>query len=353
MKSKVLHIIPSLTFGGAERQLLNLVNTESHFDHVVIALINVDKNLVEQYDNSSLKIINFSSFNWVKKILELKKILKKIKPKVIQSWMYHACLISCLLFKKNIPIIWNIRRTDISLNSLKFKTYIIVKILALLSYIIPAKIIYCENSAMESHLLSRFDHKKSEIIFNGINLKKGYPFSRIKTSEILEVGFVGRNVPEKNFLGFLEFLNYLEKKETHIKVSIIGRGYEKYYTTKFKFVEIVFYGEVVSIENFYIKFDFLFSTSFTEGFPNVIVEAMAYGAIPLYTDVGDAKFVANNFGLVMNSLKPSVMHRELTNATELLNKKYIDRMIKSTRNKFSQEKTNACYQDLWSSVIKN
>ena len=52
---------------------------------------------------------------------------------------------------------------------------------------------------------------------------------------------------------------------------------------------VKFIGEVTKINNFYQKLDCDISTSFSEGFPNILAESMANGVISLSTDTGESK----------------------------------------------------------------
>lgn len=353
MKKKIFHIIPSLSFGGAEKQLLNLVTSDNDFIHTIITLLNVDNKLLKQYDLNSIDIINLSSKSWIKKALEINKILTHNKPNIIQTWMYHSCFLSLTFFKKGIPIVWNIRRTDISKNSLKLLTFFVVRFLSILSYFIPAGIVYCANSAKESHSLAKFSNKNSKVIFNGLDLKQNYNYENIKKLEVPTIIFVGRNVKEKNFTSFINFLDYLEKKNQKLKVYVLGRDYEGYHSYKFKykFIDLNFLGEISNINAFYSKSEFLISTSLTEGFPNVIAESMSLGVTPIYTDVGDSKNIANNFGVMIRSFNPESMHSSLVMAFEKRNEKIIREMVNFTRTKYSQESTNKAYRSFWMDLI--
>lgn len=353
MKKSILHIIPSLSFGGAEKQLLNLAISDNDFDHTIVTLLQINNNFLKQYDLHSINIIDLSSHCWIKKLLQINRILVNHQPNIIQTWMYHSCLFSLMFLKKNIPIIWNIRRTDISKNSLKLQTYFIVRLLSVLSHLIPSGIVYCANSAKESHLLAKFSNKNSKVIFNGLDLKQNYNNENIKKSEIPKIAFVGRNVKEKNFNSFMKFLDYTEKKNERLEVYVLGRGYERYFSqkSKYKCININFLGEVSNINDFYLKSEFLFSTSLTEGFPNVIAEAMSFGVTPIYSDVGDSRDIANNYGVMINSFNPKSMYSDLLMAFEKRNKNKITEMVSYIRTKYSQESTNKAYKNLWMELI--
>ena len=57
-------------------------------------------------------------------------------------------------------------------------------------------------------------------------------------------------------------------------------------------------GEVSDMPAFYQSIDAFLLTSITEGFPNVLVEAMASGLPCITTDVGDAKYIVQELGWV-------------------------------------------------------
>ena len=58
--------------------------------------------------------------------------------------------------------------------------FIEMKILALLSYLIPNKIVYCSYSSKQSHILNGFKKNLSYIIKNGISLEKFKPKKELR-----------------------------------------------------------------------------------------------------------------------------------------------------------------------------
>jgi glycosyltransferase involved in cell wall biosynthesis len=57
--------------------------------------------------------------------------------------------------------------------------------------------------------------------------------------------------------------------------------------------------QISDMPAFYQSIDVFLMTSITEGFPNVLVEAMASGLPCISTDVGDAKYIVQDLGSIV------------------------------------------------------
>ena len=106
---KIVHIINSLKKGGAEGNLyrlckLNKIEYKNKIDITIITLI--DRGFYEAELNKlginifSLKMNNQNKlFDFVKKILKLRKFIRNQNPDIIQSWMYHSNFITLFIQK--------------------------------------------------------------------------------------------------------------------------------------------------------------------------------------------------------------------------------------------------------------
>ena len=86
---KILHIIPSLSGGGAEKQLSILSKTQSLMGHdVYIILIKGGVNLKNAL-SGNVKIIFLDELNSINPLLLISLVMKikKIKPDIIQTWL--------------------------------------------------------------------------------------------------------------------------------------------------------------------------------------------------------------------------------------------------------------------------
>lgn len=107
-----------------------------------------------------------------------------------------------------------------------------------------------------------------------------------KNPGILNVIYVGRNAPEKR----LDILKELvERFEFNSKIHFHLVGFENDDTKIRKNLNVTFYGILSDesiLRDLYSQAHLLVLTSSSEGFPKVIAESMAFGVVPLVTNVG-------------------------------------------------------------------
>jgi len=244
----------------------------------------------------------------IKMFFQLIYLIKKMKPDVIQTWMYHADFIGLFLGRlagvKNI--VWNIRSTKLNFKDSSWHAVIIRKMCAALSFL-PKKIINCSQISIEEHIKVGYKKNKFVYIPNGYDLSQLYfdeAKSALKENNMLTIGIVGRNNPQKDFLNFFSALKIIAKESfaSELKVIVVGRGFPKDCSKMIEDlypVELNFWGEHSDMLAVYNSFDFLVLSSKSEAFPNVIAEAMACGKPCVATDVGDARIIVGDTGIVV------------------------------------------------------
>ena len=161
---KIIHIITGLGDGGAESNLYKLCRHDKTNQHIVISLSRAGKYgpLLEK-NNIKVFCLNFTLTNFFFSFTKLILIIKKNKPNLIQTWMYHADLLGGVVAKilSIKKIFWNIRNTDLQINESKITTILIRKLLAILSNYIPSHIISCSYKATSVHVKMGYQKKKS------------------------------------------------------------------------------------------------------------------------------------------------------------------------------------------------
>ena len=204
--------------------------------------------------------------------------------------MYHSNLLggisSKLLGIKNIY--WSIHHDFEYSNKFNFFE---MKILILLSYLIPKKIIYSSISSQMNHLKNGYKKSNTLVINNGVSTLKFKPDlrSRKKFRKQLNIdndcfllGNISRYHPIKDHNTLLKSLVELKQYQINFKCILIGSGLSednihlinkinKYNLTK----HIILYGESKEVHKIINSFDLNILTSKSECAPVSLLESMS------------------------------------------------------------------------------
>jgi len=104
-KKTIIHLIQSLDNGGCENMLLRTLPLLSNFNHILVTL-KKDGELAEKFKNKGFEIINInqaSLFNLVC-YFRLIKIIKKINPDIVITYLFHADMIGRLFVQPFIKV---------------------------------------------------------------------------------------------------------------------------------------------------------------------------------------------------------------------------------------------------------
>jgi len=317
---KVVHIITGLNNGGAEGVLYRLITHDEENEHIIISMMDLGKYgplLLER--GLDVYCLNMKAGGIsLASIYKLRRYLRRIDPDVVQTWMYHADLIGGIVAKSLgiKKIFWNIRHSNFDENHTKASTIKIAKINARLSKVIPKKIISCAQGAIKAHTDLGYDREKIVVIGNGYDLST-FNINSNSRSAIREelnigkhpvLGMVGRYDPQKNHEGLLEALSLIKKQGYNFDLVLVGRDLnEKNKELLHKIKKLDLYDQVhlldqrSDIPNIMNALDIhILSSSYGEGFPNVIAEAMACGTPCIATDIGDSAVIIGDSGWIVS-----------------------------------------------------
>ena len=291
---KILHCITKLKDGGAQTQLNILINNEKNFKHVVVSY---DDH--EDDQNTYYKLIQRS--NILKKWKNFRRILKIEKPDIIHIWLpavFHVYFLpSLFLPAKRILGIRNVYKLE------NLKRYIHLFIY-----------FFCKNVVSNTHIGDQrgwfkkvYKNKNYFFIPNAIKFEINPPkkVNVVNNNNTKQLLFVGRLVNQKNIINLLDALSLIKKLNWELK--IIGNGQlrqklqEKIVNLKLTHKVSIFEFNN-KIEEYYKKADALILPSFTEGLPNVVLEAASFQNIILLSDIPQHKrwFTHNQNALLFN-----------------------------------------------------
>jgi len=326
---RIMHVIVGLGVGGAELMLQRLIEHQmQHSDcqHWVVSLTDagsVGEALIEKgVSVTTLNMGGYFSAPYV--CYELYKLISNSQPDVVQTWMYHADLIGGLAARlagiKNI--VWGVRTTDLNSGGKK-ATILVRKICSLLSKIIPKVIVCSAEASRREHVAIGYDGKRTIVIPNGFDLSRLNASSEqgeiirlaagIGVGEIV-IGSLGRFNPVKDHATFVAAAAVLATRYSHVKFLLIGRGLDSNNAELMRIIKstgqaerFVLLGERQDVAACLKAMDVFCLHSQTEGFPNVLGEAMAMGLPCVTTNVGDAAYLLDGNGVVVPSRDPRAL----------------------------------------------
>lgn len=315
---KVVHVITGLGDGGAEGVLTRLCLHAKGAGHIVISLMDEGKygSVLKDAGVCVYSLgLNPSRPNPIK-LFSLIKLIRKESPDVVQTWMYHADLLGGIAAKLAgvKAVFWGVRHSALEKGKSKRSTIMIAKLCAWLSPFIPKKIICCAEKSSQVHAGIGYQKSKLIVVQNGYDLSKFEPNAEMRiavrdqcgvSNKISLLGMVGRYDPLKDHKNLLRSLSFLKDK-SNIKCLLVGDGLTHDNAELAQVISahdlkdtVILAGQQTNISAIMNALDVHVLSSSSEGFPNVLAEAMACGTPCVTTDVGDAAIIVRDTGWVI------------------------------------------------------
>ena len=321
---KIVFITTTLTTGGAEMMLLKLLQhlDRRRFDPYVVSLRSkgeVGPRIADLGIPVAALGMNPGLPNPLK-LVALVNHLRRIKPDVVQTWMYHADLLGG--FAAQLAgcrrVVWGLRNSNLDRKLTKRSTLMVVKACALASPWLPAKILSCSTRAAGVHTDVGYQAKKIQVIPNGFDLVRFQPDQTARLAVRTElglspetplVGLMARFDPQKNHAGFLDAAVLIRQQLPTVHFVLAGGGIDDGNTVLSEAIQarglvrsVHLLGRRDDMPRLMGALDVLASSSsFGEAFPNVLGEAMACGVPCVVTDVGDSAEIVGETGRVVDA----------------------------------------------------
>jgi glycosyltransferase involved in cell wall biosynthesis len=258
-------------------------------------------------------------------LVSLIRHLRLTKPAILQTWLYHADLLGTIAtqFAPRNRLAWNVRCTDMTAGDAKKRTRWLVRSLAALSGR-PDAIVVNSQQGRADHERLGYAPKRWVNIPNGVDFIRFRPRDdergRLRTQlgirpDALTIGFVARDHPMKDVQTFCRAAALIIKKDPDKQFVFCGDGFTLDNARLRRILaeldlerHVVLLGPRREMENVYPAVDVLALCSiYGEGFPNVLVEAMACGVPCVATDVGDCRKIVGDCGMIVPSRDPEAL----------------------------------------------
>lgn len=298
---KILHLVPTLSSGGAERQLANVVRGTSleTINHVV-CVIGEPYFFSKDIRDAGFKVIELNISGkrpFLKAALEFRKIIAEEKPDIIHSWLYDANVSARFanLLNGKTPIITSLQLADYEPEVARIGNYNPRKVQAL-KYIdkftsLVAKPFFVPCSEFVKNSYARrygLDESRTQVIYNAVDpsglsaseddLKKIRAELALPPDAFIYLN-VGRLDPQKNHKILFEAFRGVSAEIPNAFLLLAGVGpMEKELKKLAGSLEIdekiIFLGRRNDVGALLELADVFAFPSFFEGLPVALIEAM-------------------------------------------------------------------------------
>lgn len=219
---------------------------------------------------------------YIKNLALLKRAVKINKPDIIHAHYSYCGYLAGLTFKKK-KIVVSLMGSDSRRGGIG------LFLVNLFSYIFWGKTIV-KSESMKSH----FKNKGMIVLPNGVNFERFKPLAKKECQ--IKTGFI----PEKRHIVF--FLS--DPGRTEKNLPLAQKAISLIDNSKIEF-HVINYVDKEKVPIILNASDLLLLTSFYEGSPNIIKEAMACNVPIVSTDVGDVRAtISNTEGCYISSFDP-------------------------------------------------
>lgn len=313
--TKVMHIINGLDAGGAESVLARIVahNANStELRQVVISLMN-EGVYGADIRATGTRLYTLGLCRGVSGlpagIIKLTRIMRSEKPDAVMSWLYHSDFITTVAtFFSGVGLrrlAWNIRCAEMDLKQYGESTRLVFKCLGAMSSF-PAIVAVNSRAGKKHHAKNGYKPKLWAYLPNGFDCDEWKPDNTLRNTlrselqvrrETSLIGMVARKDPAKDHSTLFKALEICSQRGRDIHLVLVGRETESLPIPFAIHKNVTALGLRRDVAKIVPGFDIaVLSSTFGEGFPNVVGEAMACGVPVVGNDVGDVAEIVGDTG---------------------------------------------------------
>ena len=316
----IVHIITGLNDGGAEGVLFRLCTQDTENQHVVISLSCEGKYGV-LLRASGIEVCSLGmrpNILSVSALAKLVRLIRRYKPDVVQTWLIHGDLFGGIAARiAGIKaLVWGIRHSTLEVGKAKITSIWTSRLLAKLSWWLPARIVVCSERAMDVHEGLGFNRSKMRFIPNGFDLVSFRP--KLEEGSVFRaelglgsddflIGAVGRYDPQKDHSNLLTALSILRARKIRLRCLLVGTNLDKNNLNLVKQIRgfgledvVRVFGRRTDVPAVMSALDLhVLPSAYGEAFPNVVAEAMSCETPCVVTDVGDSAYIVGSTGWVV------------------------------------------------------
>lgn len=327
--TRIVFLTRSLDAGGAERQLVTLVTglNKANF-HVSVICFYAGGSLQRELETTGIEVIVIgkrSRWDVLPFLLRLFLTLRRLNPDFLYGFLILPNILAACskLFLSHTRVIFGVRSAYVDLRQYDWLYRLVARIERFLSRFADLVVVN-SNPGKDLCIRSGFPPQRIIVIPNGIDsqtyipdraagelIRQQWEFS----TDDFVIGLVGRIDPMKDHMTFLQAAALTVLDNPNVHFVCVGDGPDAMYNQRMYDLSdssslqtnLVWAGERRDMLAVYNALDVCCNSSYGEGFPNAICEAMACGVPCVVTDVGDSAFIVGDTGLVVPPKDPRAL----------------------------------------------
>ena len=211
-KKKVLHILASNRYSGAENVACNIIQQMS--DKYDMAYCSPCGKIKETLENKNIKYFEIEKLN--KK--NIKKIINEYKPDIIHAHDFKASIVSSSFYKK-IWIISHLHKNDPKLKKISIKSMIYLFISRKFKNVVGVS-----SSILNEYIFKSSIQDKYVVLYNCVDMEKIIEMSNeYKIDKKYDYFYLGRLSEEKKPVKFINIIDEISKIKK-VNAIMIGDG---------------------------------------------------------------------------------------------------------------------------------
>lgn len=322
---KILFFTRSLDIGGSERQIVALANGMKRLGHDVAVMVMYPGGALEHdLKTEGTRLISLDKkgrweiFGFAHRLV---RGIRVERPDILHSFLTTQNIIAAVLkpLLGNTKVVWGVRSSNVDLSRYDSMT----KMASWLETLVagaPDHIIVNSRDGHERLKAKGYPTDRISAIPNGIDTGR-YVMDKDAGRKVREewgiagdkmvIGHVGRLDPMKDHPTFLKASAIISAEKDNLVFVCVGGGPGGYGERMRRLAEdigiagrVIWAGSMNDMPSVHNAFDIEVCSSYGEGFPNSIGEAMACGTPCVVTNVGDLAWIVGDTGIIVPPSAP-------------------------------------------------
>lgn len=326
---RIVHVCTDLEPNGAQGMLLRLLGAldRERFASEVVSLAG-EGALAPRLRELGVRVHAVGltpSSRGIWRLGLLHRRLGRLAQDVTHTWLYHANLVGGLSARigGGGKVLWAVRHGELVSDEAPATTRAVARACARLAHRLPDHIVCCAESALRRHAAAGYPESRMSVVPNGFDLERLRPSPEARAAlrrdlgipeDAPVVGMAARLNPVKDHRTFVAASRLLASRLPEARFVLCGGG------VSWEDAELA--GSIdaaglrprfhllaprADVAPLFCALDVATLSSRSEAFPNVLAEAMACGVPCVATDVGDARQIVGDTGVLVPRCDPAAL----------------------------------------------